>query len=266
MQRFAELWEKLGVRGQVINIRGRTDREKTAIEGALKIGLPIDFVTVDRHPKSGAEGCFESHQLVCKNALSSGQKIVLVLEDDFAPTDELLTDQGYSALKEAVDFVKNPSSEWNIVYLGVLPNIWYEKSVRTGKHMYKIKPWSCTHAMILNEEYMKKVVSWKFSHTGKDAYDWRHRKCENAYAFHPQAFKQLESPSDVGHFQMNVSGSIRDLPVNFASWYALNIGVSLGHSLCVFAAIAATMSVTSSDMQNAKLAKNRLLLGLSGIK
>jgi hypothetical protein len=258
MERYQLLWEKLGVKGNVINLRGREDRALSAKQGAELIGLPLQFHTFDRHPDGGTAGCFDSHQKVCRKILESGQKFGLILEDDFGPTVELLTDEGYKALKEAINFILT-SKDWSIVYFGVLPNIWFEKSVRTGKHLYKMKPWACTHAMVLSESYMKKVINWSFGGTGKDAYDWRHRKCESAYAFHPQAFKQIESSSDIRSNQMQVSGPIRDLPVNLASWYALNIGASLGQTLCVFGVIVATMSMTSSDNHYKTLAKRSLL-------
>lgn len=252
MERYHKLWKKLGVKGQVINLRDRQDRAQSSLKNAELLGLPIEIFSVDRHPEGGEAGCFDSHQKVCKKALEMGQKYALVFEDDFGPTDDLKTDEGYKALKEAINFVTT-SNDWSIVYLGVLPNIWFEKSVRTGKHIYKVKPWACTHAMILNEDYMKEIVSWKFFGNGLDAIDRRHRKCEKAYAFHPQAFKQIESPSDIRHAN-NISGPIRDLPVNIASWYALNVGSSVGQSFLIFAVIVFSMSLTSSDSHNKSLA------------
>jgi hypothetical protein len=258
-----ELWTKLNLKGQVINLRGREDRAEHAKKAAHSIGLDIEFYFADKHPLGGAAGCFESHQNVCRRALDSGAKRVLVLEDDFEATDELFTEDGTKALKEAIDFV-NSREDWSIVYLGVLPNIWFEKSVRVGKHMYRMKPWACTHAMILNESYMKDVVTWKYSVEGKDAYDWRHRKCKDAYAFHPQALKQFDSPSDIPHTQVPAPAFLRDLPINAASWYALNVGVSLGHTLAVFAVIAVTMSMTSNaQKENARYATQTLQKSIS---
>jgi hypothetical protein len=257
MKQYRELWEKLGVKGQVINLKERDDRAKSSLLNAQLIGLPIEIFTVERHPDGGEAGCFESHQKVCQSALDNGQKFALVFEDDFGPTVELMSDHGYSALKEAIEFVLT-SNDWSIVYLGVLPNVWHEKSIRTGKHLYRVKPWSCTHAMIIHENYMREIVKWRYLGKGADAIDRRHRKCEKAYAFHPQAFKQIESPSDIRHNSYNFTGPIRDLPVNLASWYALNIGVSLGQSLIVFAVIVFLMSITSSESHYKKLAVRTL--------
>jgi hypothetical protein len=111
--------------------------------------------------------------------------------------------------------------------------------------------------MIISADYMKEIVSWKFYGKGLDAIDRRHRKCEKAFAFHPQAFKQVDSPSDI-RAQTNIHGPIRDIPVSVASWYALNIGSSLGQSMVIFAVIVLTMSLTSSDSHNRALALKSL--------
>jgi GR25 family glycosyltransferase involved in LPS biosynthesis len=249
LDKLTEIWDRLGLVGKVINLRDRTDRAEHAIKSAKSIGLPIEFYYADKHPEGGVAGCFESHQNVCRDALLRGERRLLVLEDDFEGTEEILKEEGIAALKEAVDFVTT-RDDWSIVYLGVLPNIWFEKSERVGPHMYRMKPWACTHAMIVNEAYMKEIVQWKFTRYGKDAYDWRHRKCERAFAFHPQAIKQFDSPSDI-RTQMPTPTFLRDLPLNAASWYALNIGISLGHALAVFACIAVIMSFTAADSKTA---------------
>lgn len=250
METVSELWAKLGLVGRVISLKGRSDRESHARENAKTIGLPIDFFFAERHPKGGTYGCFDSHQQVCRQALQRGDKMLLVLEDDFEATEELFTESGVKALRESIEFVLT-RSDWDIMYLGVLPNIWIEKSQRVGKYIYKLKPWACTHAMIVNENYMKEIVTWKFLETaGKDAYDWRHRKCERAFAFHPQAIKQYDSPSDIRNVQLSVPAVFRDLPINLASWYALNIGSSLGQSVCVLLVGALTITMAKSSMKH----------------
>ena len=114
------------------------------------------------------------------------------------------------------------------MYLGVLPNI-FQHSELVGKYCYKLKPWSSTHAMIVNEKYMKKIVSWTWREDIKDAYDARHRTCEEAYATHPIIFRQFDSPSDIRSSQTHAPNYIRDLPVHIAGWYAVNIGTGLPH-------------------------------------
>jgi hypothetical protein len=175
--------------------------------------------------------------------------MALILEDDFEATIELNSVKGRKALRESIEFVKS-RTDWDIMYLGVLPNIWFEKSTRVGNHVYKLKPWACTHAMIVSSKYMKEIVSWKFNESGKDAYDWRHRKNENSYSFHPQAFKQYDSPSDIRNVQIPAPNFMRDLPLNLTSWYALNIGASLGQSVCVMVVGALTLSMAKSSAKH----------------
>ena len=250
METLSEIWTDLGLVARVISLKGRNDRENHARENAKSVGLPIEFFFAEKHPKGGTYGCFDSHQQVCKQSLERNEKMLFVLEDDFEATEELFTQSGINALKECIEFVKT-RNDWDIMYLGVLPNIWFEKSIRVGKYIYRMKPWACTHAMIVSQNYMKEIVNWKFvEEAGKDAYDWRHRKNQRAYSFHPQAFKQYESPSDIRNVQLSVPGFMRDLPLNLASWYALNIGSSLGQSMCVLFVGALTLSMAKSSLKH----------------
>jgi hypothetical protein len=237
-----ELWKNL-FHGQqkgsavIINLKERKDREMLAQNNAKIMGLEVNFYYAERNHISGTIGCFESHQNVCRQALQKGMKRLLVLEDDFCPTDEMFSKDGVAALREVVEFA-NSTNEWNIIYLGVMPNVWSESTNVVGKHLYKMKPWSCTHAMILNEDYMKEIITWKFSKfIEKDAYDWRHRKCSQAFTVHPQLIKQLESASDVRNFQIPIPNGIkflRDAPTKFISFYARYIKFSMLNIICVF--------------------------------
>jgi len=257
-ERLAALWDRLDCTATVINLKGRSDRELHAREAANAIALPIEFFYAEKHIKGGTAGCFDSHQKVCEKYLQRGDPMGLILEDDFMHTEELLTEAGAKALEEAIEFA-HKDTNWKIIYFGVLPNIWFEKSVKVGQHMYKMKPWACTHAMLVSRAYMEEIVSWKFIEGGKDAYDWRHRKCTAAYAFHPQALKQFESPSDIRSVQLPTPGFLRDMPVNMASWYALNIGISLAHSIIVFTVIAVVMSLSGDPKRQNKILASTVL-------
>jgi GR25 family glycosyltransferase involved in LPS biosynthesis len=224
-----QIWKNLGISSAtVINLRERKDRQAQSIQSAEQLCLPIKFFYADKHPLNGTAGCFASHQQVCKEALQKGLKKVLVLEDDFCATNDVFTMEGLNALKEAVEFA-NSNDDWHIIYLGVVPNVWTDRTSMVGKYLYSLKPWACTHAMIIHENYMKQIVEWTFNSTeGKDAYDWRHRKCEKAFAFHPQAIKQRESPSDVRNFQIPLKNPVlRDLPLKALSAYARYVHISL---------------------------------------
>ena len=257
--RLAAAWERLGLTAQVITLSSRPDRAEHVQSAAGSVSLPYELFQVERHPSGGTQGCFESHVALCRRALERGQRMMLVLEDDFEPTlDVLGTEAGVRALEELVDFVST-RIEWDLMYLGVMPNIWTEKSTRTGRQLYRLHPWACTHAYVINTDYMHEVAGWTFKQSGHDAIDWRYRECRRAYACHPQVFKQYESPSDIRSVQLPVPAFLRDVPVNAASWYALNVGASLSQTLLVLSVGAVMLSLRrSSAAQNGMLARHAL--------
>ena len=115
-----------------------------------------------------------------------------------------------------------------------MPNIWTCTSERIGKYLYKTNPYSQAHAYILSEEYMKEIVTWKFS---GDAYDCMHRNCNEAYSFHPQSFSQMESLSSLNEFrsQVRIPITLIDKFVHICSWYALHVGEKMALVFCVCA-------------------------------
>lgn len=257
--RLAAAWARLGVRGQVITLKHRGDRAAHVADAAAASSLPVDLFQVERHPKGGSHGCFESHVALARRAADSGAPYHLVFEDDFEPTAELLTSpDAVDALEEAVQFATT-SSNWDMIYLGVVPNVWSARSRRLGKRMYHTQPWACTHAYLMSAGYAREVARWSFREDGKDAIDWRFRDCPRAFAFHPQAFKQYESPSDIRTVQLPVPGFLRDTPVNMLSWYALNVGVSLLQALAVISMATLMLALgRSSASKNVGFARRAL--------
>jgi hypothetical protein len=149
--------------------------------------------------------------------------MAFILEDDFETTGDYLNNTKASeGLNEAVEFIST-NTTWELMYFGVLPNWWTSNSKRIGKLVYKLQPWACTHAYIINESYMKEVSTWSYTGT---AIDKMYRSCKNAFAIQPQVFKQRNSPSDIDHFVTPCPDFLRDIPVNFSGWYALNVGIS----------------------------------------
>lgn len=229
------IWKRLNLCANIINLKERNDRRKTVIDVVTKIGLPYKLYLTDRHKLSGVQGCFESHQALCREALKNNEKQIFILEDDIIPTSHLFTSQGQNALVEAIDFLQS-NSTWKIIYLGVVPNVWLHTSERVGKYVYKLNPYAQTHAMILNEEYMKEIVSWTFDGT---PYDHMHRSCDSAYAIHPQIFIQSNSNSDLSieRNQLNVPNSRINILISLCSWYALHIGENVALFFLVFSII-----------------------------
>ena len=223
------MWDKFNV-PQVISLYDRKDRQSQVIEQSKQLGLKINFNLVEKDKESGKKGCFESHVNLCK--LHMHQKYMFVLEDDFELNvqDENILKE---ALEEAYQFIQK--KDWDLLYLGVLPNFWSANSYKQSNHIFKTVPFACTHAYFISQTYMQEVATWKYSNK---AIDVMYRECKNAYAIYPQIFKQRESKSDIVHFITPCPAFFKDVPVNFSNWYAHNVGVSLINILFVLLLIS----------------------------
>eukprot|EP00928_Gymnodinium_smaydae_P032837 TRINITY_DN23688_c0_g1_i1.p2 TRINITY_DN23688_c0_g1~~TRINITY_DN23688_c0_g1_i1.p2 ORF type:complete len:143 (+),score=24.10 TRINITY_DN23688_c0_g1_i1:54-482(+) len=68
-----------------INLRERNDRYDTVLERFASVGLGSDavkFLRVERHPRGGRYGCYDSHRTVIQQAYDDGLSSVLIFEDD----------------------------------------------------------------------------------------------------------------------------------------------------------------------------------------
>ena len=240
------MWDELP-KPNVISLKYRKDRHEEVKNESSKIGLNVNMHYVDKHPKGGEQGCFESHVQLCKMSLEAGHKQAFILEDDFEVTGDFLNQNSkcIDALLEAIEFMKN--KKWKLFYLGVLPNWWTSNSKRVGKLIYQLQPWACTHSYLIHESYMKEVSEWKYTGTPIDK---MYRNCDLAFAIQPQIFKQRNSPSDINHFITPCPDFLRDVPVNFSGWYSLNIGIS---GMNLFFMVLIFMGLT-------KVSKKELLL------
>jgi len=223
----------------VISLRSRPDRGDHAQDAAKRMNLKYTLELVDRHTNP-THGCFLSHV----NAIRNGARFIL--EDDFEPTEEFFTPRGQEALKEVYDFVNNTRG-WDIMYLGFFPDILYSSSQRAGKHIYKIKSWSCTQAYVISDEFAERVKTWEWN---GDAIDVRYR-CANSFSVHPQLVKQFDSPSDIRQ-QGWTHPLLRDIPQAFASWWAMHIGLPMTHIAFGFVLICILILITQKESTIAK--------------
>ena len=212
-----KMWHKLNV-PRVISLYDRKDRQDQVFEESKKLGMKIMFHLVYKNTESGKRGCFESHVNLCK--LNMHEKYLFILEDDFELNDDIIINE---ILVEVITFMEK-NNNWDLLYLGVLPNFWSANSYRQSKHIFKTVPFACTHAYFISQKYMQEVSTWTYNNK---AIDVMYRECKNAYAVYPQIFKQRESKSDIVHFVTPCPAFLRDVPVNFSNWYAHNVGVSL---------------------------------------
>jgi hypothetical protein len=101
----------------VINLPQRLDRRREMEAQLRNLSLQAEFfpavqVTVqDDWPSLGARGCFLSHYTVLKNALESGVRNVLILEDDLDFSPSLPSSQ-----PELLSQIS--TQPWDFLYLG----------------------------------------------------------------------------------------------------------------------------------------------------
>ena len=191
MNKFKELWNFFEGQIYCINLKTREDRYKSSKRIFDKYDIPVQYFQVDKHPKGGAYGCFDSHIKIIRKAYSEGANQVLIFEDDITPTQYLTPNH----LKRAIRFMK--SENWNLFYLGALPNIrTYKTYSTTHSDIYRLRG-ICTHAYIVNRQAMKKLINLKYEGTPIDYY-YIH-KFNKSFALYPTLFMQGLHESDIGH-------------------------------------------------------------------
>lgn len=99
----------------VISLKEDSKRRENAELELHKTGLCKNggFWIVERHPKGGIVGCYESHKAVAKYAYDQNLKEVLILEDDvkFLQLD-------FTAILEKLNQIKAYDKDWMLFYLG----------------------------------------------------------------------------------------------------------------------------------------------------
>lgn len=189
--KFKNLWEFFDGQIYCINLKTRDDRYESSRKVFNQYDIPVKYFRVDKHPKGGAYGCFDSHIKVIRKAYYEGANRVLIFEDDISPTDYLTPKR----LETAINFMEN--EDWDLFYLGALPNIRSYKSYSTSyPGIYRLRG-ICTHAYIINRKTMKKLINLKYNGTAIDYY-YIHN-FNKSYAVYPTLFFQGLSESDIGY-------------------------------------------------------------------
>jgi hypothetical protein len=234
------------MKAHVITLRSRPDRSLHVEEAASAMDLNYSLHVVDKHD-NGAIGCFESHV----NLVKSGARFIM--EDDFEPTAEFFTERGQDAFKEMMDLVSN-ANDWDIFYLGFIPDILYSSSERAGKRIYKIRSWACTQAYIISDRFAREVSQWVWN---GEPIDVRYRRAIS-YSVHPQLVKQYDSPSDIRVQGFNIP-LLRDVPQSFSSWWAMHVGVPLVHLAFALGIIVLLWCISKSHESIARRVLRRSL-------
>ncbi len=181
------LWNKIGP-AYCINLRTRKDRFNEASKTFKKLKLNVNFHIVDKHPNGGSQGCFESHIQIITDAYNKGYERCIIFEDDVTPTSKI----NNKAIRKCIRFM-NTNKNWNIFYLGVLPDIRRKKTQVVEDGIYKLQG-ICTHAYVIHRRLMEKMVNMKYIGI---TIDYLYMQLDECYAIYPTLFYQGLSKSDI---------------------------------------------------------------------
>lgn len=177
-----------------ITLNSSLERQKHAEFFFKKLNIPCRFFIAHKHPNGGMYGCFDSHIQVLKNAYKKGLNNILVLEDDFLPTDSYSEDR----LNKAIQFMKT-NKDWDIFHLGysfIKDDIYTGiTTVFNGKYItddiVQYNPF-CTQALCYSKRAIKQIVENYNDYIGLVHYDMfiaTHLKLKN-YCIVPMLFDQ----------------------------------------------------------------------------
>ena len=123
----------------IINLKQRTDKRDYIINHLKNRNMIYEFFTAEKH-NNPKRGCLESHLTIIKNAIKSGYKKLLILEDDCKFIS------GFSSMLE-------PPPNWDMLYLGGTVHRVIDKKYNGYA---RVQCWT-THAYIINLENMDLV-------------------------------------------------------------------------------------------------------------
>jgi glycosyl transferase family 25 len=188
---WKDLWDFFDGHIRCINLKSRPDRYKSSKKIFDRYHIPANYYLTTKHPNGGEQGCFESHIDIIREAYDDGAERVLIFEDDITETDHM----NRKNLERAIDFMER-EDDWDLFYLGALPNIKSHSCSRTQySGIYKLKG-ICTHAYIVNRKAMRKLINLEYRGVPIDYYFMNKFK-KSSYALYPTLFHQGLSSSDI---------------------------------------------------------------------
>jgi hypothetical protein len=181
-----------------ISLQSREDRAASAAAELHRVGLcrRTLFYRPVKHPTRASEGIWDSHRMVARHALASGQATVLILEDDFL-FSHYLRPRTVRAIGRAL--AKLPP-EWTIFYVGY----WAFWAYFVRRNVVRLSA-GCAHAYIAGPRLLRWLDEHPFGTPGVDrmrllgrGLDGAYARLEGAYAFFPMIAIQSASRSDHG--------------------------------------------------------------------
>ena len=197
-------WDWLDGGAIGITLRNPSNARRDALIGAVQAaGLEPRFrlMQVERHPRGGVVGCFDSHQKACRQFLEAGARTGLVLEDDARPNRTMQP----SAVRALGSFMQAlGTSRPVVVQLGYVAHPMPfltrlgddDATRRFGQGAVRRLDRSfMTHAVLLNRPAMEQVVRMDPTSTTYDdalVNDPRYAVGLTRYCVDPQMFYQCE--------------------------------------------------------------------------
>ena len=179
-----------------INLITRDDRYQECQNLFNKMNINVVFHRVQRHPKGGEAGCFQSHLDIIREAYINGCNTCLILEDDI----ELSSTYSIQLVEQAVQFMKS-NCYWELFYFGCTPEIIRHTIQPTSmKSIYHLNGLDA-HAYVIHRRLMEKMVGEQYIGVAIDQL-YIHNKY--AYGILPSLIIQKPGKSDIAlHHHLN---------------------------------------------------------------
>jgi len=154
------------------------------------IGLAFEFLIVDRHPKGGKLGCFESHQIVARMALESGAKNAMIFEDDARLFEGSLSPIRLFRLKQELE-----KNEHELVYFGHMPMMFaWIKQLEPGSCLARCTSSWMSHSYFVSRSFLQKIVDEKYDDEHYDHFLHRVSEADKRFVVYPMMFYQDDRP------------------------------------------------------------------------
>ena len=179
----------------LIHRRDRRDHVQSLLRDVL--GIPFRFYTVEKHPRGGMWGCFESHINIIQNAFDSGHERILIFEDDIIPTEQYSLEN----IEKGIDFMKHVD-DWDLFYYGYFVvgeqfTTLFQSASTYNNNIIKYKPFA-THSYCVNRHAMQMILANHKAAIGKMQIDQYYSLLPlHSYCIVPMLFEQkLCMPND----------------------------------------------------------------------
>jgi len=149
---YSKFWDFFGGHIYCINLLTRDDRYESSKKFFEKYDIPVEYLRVEKHPKGGEYGVFDSHVKLISKAYYAGAKRALIFEDDIEDT-EIMTPENVS---NCIQFMKK-NEDWDFFYFGFACLSLHQTTEKYPNSIYKVKGYGI-HAYVINRWAMSEML------------------------------------------------------------------------------------------------------------